>query len=56
MWAFPIVLIDAASNLKTALVLLLVQRDGDGEALDGGARLVAESLVRHQSETNSKAQ
>ena len=28
-----------------------MQRDWDGETLDGGAWLVAESLVRHQSES-----
>ena len=50
LWALPVVLVNAPSNLEAALVLLLVQRDGDGEALDGGAWLVAESLVRHQSE------
>ena len=54
MWALPVVLVDAPSNLEAALVLLLVQRDRDGETLDGGAWLVAESLVRHQSEISQR--
>ena len=54
LWALPVVLVNAPSNLESALVLLLVQRDGDGEALNGGAWLVAESLVRHQSEITQR--
>ena len=54
LWALPVVLVNAPSNLESALVLLLVQRDGDGEALDGGAWLVTESLVRHQSEITQR--
>ena len=54
LWALPVVLVNAPSNLEATLVLLLVQRDGDGEALDGGAWLVAESLVRHQSEITQR--
>ena len=54
LWALPVVLVNAPSNLEAARVLLLVQRDGDGEALDGGAWLVAESLVRHQSEITQR--
>ena len=50
LWALPVVLVDAPANLEPALVLLLVQGDGDGETLDGSAWLVAERLVRHQSE------
>ena len=50
LWALPVILVDATANLEAALVLLLVQRDRDGETLDGGARLVAKCLVRHQSE------
>jgi len=47
LWALPVILVDAATNLEATLVLLLVQRDRDGEALNGSAWLVAESLVRH---------
>ena len=47
LWALPVVLVDAPADLEAALAVLLMEGDGDGEALDGGARLVAERLVSH---------